>query len=1136
MPTNYKHIADENVTRYGTDIDEYGPVLLSNRYSDRTHFVYELLQNAEDAIGWRLAKENGFARDVVFELENGRLQFRHFGLPFNEEHVRGICNIGKGTKRQDLSAIGKHGIGFKSVYAYTHHPEVHSGDEHFVIDSFVRPCRVKEIQTASGETKFVLPFDHPEVLPEEAYAEIADRLQKLGLRTLLFLRNIDSISWTLACGKKGQYLREAKHIVEGIERVTLLGQDGTLEEEEEQWLVFRKPVTHDGRPAGFAEVAFNLTKDEKQDEERIAAVPESPLVVFFPTEKETHFGFLIQGPYRTTPSRDNIPRDDTWNKYLVAETANVLTWAMTCLRDHKLMNVGALEALVVDLHKYDAGSQAAMFRPVAEAIVESLKTEKLIPGFRGGHLPGSAACIARTEGLRTLVSHSQLAEVAGSKAGWVTGEITYNRTPALRSFLIDFIGVKEFDGEDFVREMSDEFVSNQSDEWMTKFYAFLLNQHAIQRQYWFKSKAIIRLKTDKHVTPFGPGRTPNAYLPGSGRTEFPTVKKSLCDGDSLKFLQQIGLRPPDPVDDVIRNVLPKYEEEQIDVSDDEYDDDIFRILEAFATDSKGQREQLISKLSDTHFVKSVYAEDGEPCFCKAGDVYLATERLKKLFAGVSGVSFVDDECKSLRGEKPREMLEACGAVRHLRTIDDSSLHPSSEEAARLRAAAGHADSTGYTDKISDSTLDGLDQLIELLPTISDEERRLRAEHLWDELAILEDRRGHGAFTGLYTWTDGGRYRTTFDAAFVRTLNETAWIPDADGEMQRPEFVLFEPLGWKPSPFLQSKIKFKPPIIDALAKEAGVEPGVLDLLKKHGLTSVADLVSRLGIDKEDEEDEADSEIDDEDDSEIEDEEGDDDDFEDDSDVDDDDEESDDEEDDSNAGDVDDAIKGLLGDAPGPTPPVDDPTGPEPPGGGGGKGSGKGGGSGTNGSGGGKGGKKGGKHSGKGKGGKGKAAGKQGGGAKPFISYVATSPDDEGPDPDGLNQDARMALEERAIELILAREPQLKRTPMNNPGFDLFEGSTEDGPPRKVEVKAMKGDFRSRPVGLSHTQFDCARREGRSYWLYVVDNAGDPEKARIIRIQDPAGRAKTYCFDYGWISVAEVDGPATDDDTEAEADGE
>ena len=45
-------------------------------------------------------------------------------------------------------------------------------------------------------------------------------------------------------------------------------------------------------------------------EHQIAACGRSPLTVFFSTEKETFLGFLIQGPYRTTPARANVPEHD----------------------------------------------------------------------------------------------------------------------------------------------------------------------------------------------------------------------------------------------------------------------------------------------------------------------------------------------------------------------------------------------------------------------------------------------------------------------------------------------------------------------------------------------------------------------------------------------------------------------------------------------------------------------------------------------------------------------------------------------------------------------------------------------------------------------------------------------------------
>jgi hypothetical protein len=119
---------------------------------------------------------------------------------------------------------------------------------------------------------------------------------------------------------------------------------------------------------------------------------------------------------------------------------------------------------------------------------------------------------------------------------------------------------------------------------------------------------------------------------------------------------------------------------------------------------------------------------------------------------------------------------------------------------------------------------------------------------------------------------------------------------------------------------------------------------------------------------------------------------------------------------------------------------------------------------------------------------------------------------------------MALEEKAIRLILAREPQLRRTPMHNPGYDLFEPGEDDQPARWIEVKAMTGGLDDRPVGLSRKQFECAREHGEAYWLYVVERAGEDHSARIVRIQDPAGKARTFTFDRGWMDVAKVNGPA------------
>ena len=89
------------------------------------------------------------------------------------------------------------------------------------------------------------------------------------------------------------------------------------------------------------------------------------------------------------------------------------------------------------------------------------------------------------------------------------------------------------------------------------------------------------------------------------------------------------------------------------------------------------------------------------------------------------------------------------------------------------------------------------------------------------------------------------YNAPFPAVFVEILNDTKWVPSAYGELELPQFVDFETLGWEENPFLQSKILFKPPIRESLAREAGIEPEMLDELKKRGISTKSDLLEAIG---------------------------------------------------------------------------------------------------------------------------------------------------------------------------------------------------------------------------------------------------------------------------------------------------
>ena len=52
MALDYRKIRKDKEQEYGTKVGNYGR-LLANLYSDRAHFIFELLQNAEDALKGR---------------------------------------------------------------------------------------------------------------------------------------------------------------------------------------------------------------------------------------------------------------------------------------------------------------------------------------------------------------------------------------------------------------------------------------------------------------------------------------------------------------------------------------------------------------------------------------------------------------------------------------------------------------------------------------------------------------------------------------------------------------------------------------------------------------------------------------------------------------------------------------------------------------------------------------------------------------------------------------------------------------------------------------------------------------------------------------------------------------------------
>jgi len=1087
VASNYDAICDENRQRYGTEGAQKSGGLAASLYDDRAHFIFELLQNAEDALR-RRGDWHG-SRKVTFTLFPTRLTLSHFGKPFNEADVRSVCDIAESTK--DETSIGRFGLGFKSVYTVTDLPEIHSGTEDFAIQNYVFPKRADHIPRDADETQIVLPLRQDDATAPE---EIAEGFKRLGPRALLFLRHIEEINWSAASGASGFYLRNSPETLgPNVRRVTVIGQATGEAEVDQNWLVFHRDVHSAGQQEiGRVEIAFSLVAlKDVPGRWAIQPLASSPLVVFFPTVVETRLGFLVQGPYRTTPSRDNIPPADIWNQYLVKETASLLVEAMRWMREKAMLDVSALRCLPLDRAKFPLGSQ---FVPIFEDVYQGFHQEALLPTFDGNYVTAKQAKLARTQDLRELLSAEQLAVLFGSEvAAWLSGDITQDKEPEILRYLVNTLDIDLITPTKLMPSLTTSFLEAQADDWVLRLYEFLNGQEAASLRGRLTTVPLIRLEDGTHVFGRGNGEA-KVFLPGAIATGFRTVRRTVCGtSEARAFLSSLGITEPDPVDDVIQNILPTYRKGEGDVDDDAYAADIERIRLAFSTDSTAQKEKLRSALRETNFVMVVDTGDGKDYVAKPGDVYIASDRLKQLFAGVPDVLLVDDEYSCLRGEDIRDLLAACGASRYLAPQPTASGLGQAER-VQLRKEAG-LERASWDSPPENSTIRGLEQLLGILPKLAASDARARAGLLWDALADLEGRNS-AVFYGLYKWGYSHETKTArFDAAFVRMLNQAAWVPNSDDGLAPPGLVAFDDLGWKPNSFLLTKIVFKPPKIDQLAREVGIDPAVLDLLRRNP-TDFAELVARLSKTSLTAAVDASADLATNTNN-------------------------------QSAADVYADAKDLHGDDMVNIPPgKHDPDGGDgAAGGGAGTGAPLGGSPGKDGASGGSGGQadRGGQSGGAtGGGGKGKRSPGHAGG-RPFISYVGVHPDDDESDPDGLDQETRMKIEERAIAYIIELEPVLRRTKEGNKGFDLYEACSDGALVRWVEVKSMTGSLAGRPVTLSRAQFDCAREHGPAYWLYVAEHARDAAKIRILRIQDPSGRAKYFTFDEGWAEIAQTQPP-------------
>ena len=347
--------------------------LLTDLYPDNAHFIYELLQNAEDAQ----------ATEVRFILQEDRVEFEHNGARlFSIEDVEAITGLGISAKKDDPTNIGKFGVGFKAVFAYTATPEVRSGNFHFRIRDLVVPETegLGPRPLGEQETRFSFPFNKPRKPPNTAYAEIEQNLRQLDESTLLFLGNIRKIEYLLSDSTLGFLERRET----GKNRIEILVQHP---EESEPvsvpYLLFEKDVNVRDEDGNLKRcriaVAFGLEKTQRE-EWRVKLLTKGQVCIYFPAEKETsNLRFHLHAPFASTVARDSVRACEA-NDSLRDQLAILIAESMTTIRDQGLLNVGFLAVL-----PNEEDFLSPFYEPIMEKLVEAFQNEKLTPMRQGGH-------------------------------------------------------------------------------------------------------------------------------------------------------------------------------------------------------------------------------------------------------------------------------------------------------------------------------------------------------------------------------------------------------------------------------------------------------------------------------------------------------------------------------------------------------------------------------------------------------------------------------------------------------------------------------------------------------------------------------------------------------------------------------
>ncbi|XP_065109604.1 uncharacterized protein [Paramisgurnus dabryanus] len=349
--------------------------LSTELYSKDTHFVLELIQNADD----NNYPNGGEQPALTFVVEKDCITILNNECGFEEKNIRAICDVGRSTKgKHKYGYIGQKGIGFKSVFKVTDYPEIHSNGFHIKFDKtsgpmgYILPHWVdrerpvssvaKEIAEKRWSTKIHLPLRSESHQTKNLFHDVHPSLLLFlhRLRSLTIVNEMEKHSVAMTRRDLSHNILEVAH-TGGVERWLVVKK-----------MLYPKKIKDDVESTELA-LAFQLSDVSSCD----VKPQKQPVFAFLPL-RSFGFRFIIQGDFDIPSSREDVDRDSSWNQWLRSEIPQLFVHAMDVFSQHPEFT--GMGGLCYFLQFIPQPSEILdFFNPVANHIIQLLKGKACLP-------------------------------------------------------------------------------------------------------------------------------------------------------------------------------------------------------------------------------------------------------------------------------------------------------------------------------------------------------------------------------------------------------------------------------------------------------------------------------------------------------------------------------------------------------------------------------------------------------------------------------------------------------------------------------------------------------------------------------------------------------------------------------------